>query len=75
VFGTSRLGLDLGEITIRRIVEQEAGFFDAFVFFPTLTREIFDENRAWLQPRYFDAAPKPIFASRAILSAPLIMSS
>ena len=63
----SRLDLNLGAVTIHRIVEQEAAFFDAFEFFPTLTREIFDENRAWLQPRYFDVAAKPIFCVQSYL--------
>ena len=63
----SRLDLNLGAVTIHRIVEQEAAFFDAFKFFPTLTREIFDENRAWLQPRYFDVAAKPIFCVQSYL--------
>lgn len=62
-----RLGLNLGAVTIHRIVEQEGAFFDAFEFFPTLTRDIFDENRVWLQPRYFDEAAKPIFCIQSYL--------
>jgi glyoxylase-like metal-dependent hydrolase (beta-lactamase superfamily II) len=50
------LGFTLGGITIHRVVEQEAPFFDAFQFFPTLTKEMWAENRAWLQPKYFDPA-------------------
>ena len=46
--------LELGDITIRRIVEQEAPFFDIYEFFPGLTRETMDANRDWLQPRYID---------------------
>jgi glyoxylase-like metal-dependent hydrolase (beta-lactamase superfamily II) len=35
------------------VVEQEGAWFDAFNFFPGLTRELFEENRSWLEPRYF----------------------
>jgi glyoxylase-like metal-dependent hydrolase (beta-lactamase superfamily II) len=45
----------MGSITIHRIVEQEGPFFKAFEFFPELTDELLGENRAWLQPRFFDA--------------------
>jgi glyoxylase-like metal-dependent hydrolase (beta-lactamase superfamily II) len=48
-------GLEIGNVTIHRIVEQEGPFFDALQFFPTLTKELFDENRGWLQPKYIDA--------------------
>jgi glyoxylase-like metal-dependent hydrolase (beta-lactamase superfamily II) len=46
--------ITLGDVTIDRIIEQEAPFFDALQFFPSLTKEVLDENRAWLQPRYLD---------------------
>src|SRR5947207_15451896 len=42
----------VGEVIIHRIVEQEGPFFDALKFFPTLTRELLGENRAWMQPRF-----------------------
>ena len=44
--------IKLGNITIHRIVEQEGPFFDVLQFFPTLTKEVLEENRAWLQPKY-----------------------
>lgn len=47
--------LKVGDTAIQRIVEQEAPFFPMLQFFPTLTKELFDENRSWLQPRYVDA--------------------
>ena len=45
--------IKLGDITIHRVVEQEGAWFDAFNFFPTLSKELFEENRSWLEPRYF----------------------
>ena len=38
--------IDLGTITIHRIIEQEGPFFDALSFFPTLGAELLAENRA-----------------------------
>ena len=46
----------LKDITIHPVVEQQAPFFDAFEFFPTLTKELFEENRSWLQPTFIDPA-------------------
>ena len=40
----------VGDLTIHRIVEQEEPLFDPLQFFPGLTREALDENRAWLEP-------------------------
>ena len=45
----------VGNLTVHRIIESEAPVFNAFTFFPTLTKEVYAENRSWLQPRYFDA--------------------
>jgi glyoxylase-like metal-dependent hydrolase (beta-lactamase superfamily II) len=45
--------IKLGDTTIHRVVEQEGAWFDAFNFFPGLTRELFEENRSWLEPSYF----------------------
>ncbi|MDX2155457.1 MAG: MBL fold metallo-hydrolase [Hyphomicrobiaceae bacterium] len=47
--------LEIGDIKIRRIVEQEGPFFPVHDFFPKFTKEMMDENRSWLQPRYVDA--------------------
>jgi len=44
----------LADITIHSVVEQQGPFFDVFEFFPTLTKELFEENRAWLQPTFVD---------------------
>jgi glyoxylase-like metal-dependent hydrolase (beta-lactamase superfamily II) len=42
----------VGSTTIHRIVEQEAPFFDMLKFFPALTKQVLEENRHWLQPRF-----------------------
>jgi glyoxylase-like metal-dependent hydrolase (beta-lactamase superfamily II) len=46
--------IDLGQITIHRIVEQQTPFFEAVKFFPTLTLERLEENRSWLQPTFLE---------------------
>jgi len=48
--------IQIGATTIHRIIEQEGPFsmFEARKFFPTLSAELLDENRSWLQPRYLD---------------------
>jgi glyoxylase-like metal-dependent hydrolase (beta-lactamase superfamily II) len=46
---------ELGNVTVHRIVEQEGPFFDVMFFFPTLTKELYEENRGWLQPRFINA--------------------
>jgi glyoxylase-like metal-dependent hydrolase (beta-lactamase superfamily II) len=50
--------IEIGSVTIHRIIEQEGPFFDAMQFFPTMTKELLDENRGWLQPRFLDANDK-----------------
>jgi glyoxylase-like metal-dependent hydrolase (beta-lactamase superfamily II) len=50
--------IKVGNTVIHRIVEQEAPFFPAFTFFPTLTKELYEENKAWLQPAYIDASDR-----------------
>ena len=44
----------LKDITIHPVVEQQAPFFDVFEFFPTLTKDVLEENRSWLQPTFID---------------------
>jgi glyoxylase-like metal-dependent hydrolase (beta-lactamase superfamily II) len=46
--------INLHDITIHPVVEQQAPFFDVMEFFPTLTKELLDENRSWLQPTFID---------------------
>src|SRR3974390_67175 len=48
--------ITLRDITIHPVVEQEAPFFDVLEFFPTLTKELLEENRSWLQPTFIDPA-------------------
>ena len=43
-------------MTIHRIVEQEAGFTPILEFLPSLSRELLDENRSWLEPEALDPA-------------------
>lgn len=52
--------IKLGDITIHRVVEQEAPIFVALEFFPTLTRELLDENLSWLAPTYIDPATEKL---------------
>jgi glyoxylase-like metal-dependent hydrolase (beta-lactamase superfamily II) len=54
--------LSIGEITIRRIVEQEGPFLPAFDVFPTLTSELLDENRHWLAPKALDRDGRLVFS-------------
>ena len=39
---------------IHPVVEQQAPFFDPLEFFPTLTKDVLEENRSWLQPTFID---------------------
>jgi glyoxylase-like metal-dependent hydrolase (beta-lactamase superfamily II) len=48
--------IKLGDTTIHRVVEQEGAWFDAFTFFPGLAKVLYEENRSWLEPRYFQEA-------------------
>jgi hypothetical protein len=48
--------ITLNDITIHPVVEQEGPFFTAKEFFPTLSSELFDENRSWLVPQFIDPA-------------------
>ncbi len=46
----------VGELTVHRVIEQEGPLFNPLDFFPTLTRELLDENRNWLEPTFVDKA-------------------
>jgi glyoxylase-like metal-dependent hydrolase (beta-lactamase superfamily II) len=48
--------IKLRDITIHPVVEQQGPFFDAMEFFPTLTKELLDENRSWLEPTFIEPA-------------------
>jgi glyoxylase-like metal-dependent hydrolase (beta-lactamase superfamily II) len=59
--------ITLGDTTIDRIVEQEGPFFDVSTFFPALTKELLDENRAWLQPRFVDSKDRLMLCIQSYL--------
>lgn len=40
----------VGDMTVHRIIEQEDPLFDPLTFFPTLSKEVLEENRGWLEP-------------------------
>jgi len=44
----------VGDLRIDRIVEQNLPFVDPFTFLPTLTPELLEENRHWLEPLHLD---------------------
>jgi glyoxylase-like metal-dependent hydrolase (beta-lactamase superfamily II) len=47
----------LKDLTIHPVVEQpRCTDFGVMGFFPTLTKELLDENRAWLEPHFLDPA-------------------
>ena len=50
--------ITLKDITIHPVIEQQGPFFDVMGFFPTITKELLDENRSWLQPTFLDPADK-----------------
>ena len=50
----------VGNITIPPVVESEAALFDAFEFFPSLGRDVLEENLSWLRPTYIDPAGKVV---------------
>jgi glyoxylase-like metal-dependent hydrolase (beta-lactamase superfamily II) len=46
--------ITLKDIMIHPVVEQQAPFFDPLEFFPTLTKDVLEENRSWLHPTFID---------------------
>jgi glyoxylase-like metal-dependent hydrolase (beta-lactamase superfamily II) len=48
--------ITLKDITIHPVVEQQGAFFDTMELFPTLTKEVLEENRSWLEPTFIDPA-------------------
>jgi glyoxylase-like metal-dependent hydrolase (beta-lactamase superfamily II) len=59
--------IKVGNTTIHRIVEQEAPFFEMLMFFPALTKEVLEENRAWLQPRFMSPKEELILCIQSYL--------
>jgi glyoxylase-like metal-dependent hydrolase (beta-lactamase superfamily II) len=60
-------GIQLGDISIERIVEQEGPFFEALQFFPKLSPELLAENRSWLTPTFIDASGKLLLTIQSYL--------
>jgi len=46
--------ITLKDIMIHPVVEQQAPFFDPLEFFPTLTKDVLEEDCSWLQPTFID---------------------
>jgi hypothetical protein len=59
--------ITLQDITICQVVEQQGPFFDVMEFFPTLTEDLLEVNRSWLQPTFIDPVSGPPGAVRAEL--------
>jgi len=55
-----RTRFDVDDMVIHRIIEQEAGFTPMLEFLPSLTPEVLNENRAWLQPGALDSTDKAV---------------
>src|SRR5262249_60697800 len=51
-----RTNFTVNDMTIHRIVEQEAGFTPILEFLPSLSRDLLDENRSWMEPAALDQA-------------------
>ncbi len=58
--------IQLGNIAIHQIVEQEP-FFDILSFFPILTKELLEENRAWMQPKYMSSQDQVVLCVQSYL--------
>jgi glyoxylase-like metal-dependent hydrolase (beta-lactamase superfamily II) len=48
--------MEMGDISLQRVIEQEIPFFDPLTFFPELTADRLEENRSWLEPVALDPA-------------------
>jgi glyoxylase-like metal-dependent hydrolase (beta-lactamase superfamily II) len=48
--------IKLGAIAIHQVVEQQVPIFPALEFMPSLTKEVLEENRSWLEPKFLDPA-------------------
>ena len=52
--------IPLHDITIHPVVEQQGPFFDVLEFFPTLTKELYEENRSWLEPTFVEPGSRKL---------------
>jgi glyoxylase-like metal-dependent hydrolase (beta-lactamase superfamily II) len=48
------LTFSVGDMTIHRVVESEGPLLDPLTFFPTITKDLLDENLPWLKPDFID---------------------
>src|SRR6186713_442318 len=59
--------IKVGNITVHQIVEQEGPFFDILQFFPTLTKQLLEENRAWMQPTFMSPQDQIVLCVQSYL--------
>jgi glyoxylase-like metal-dependent hydrolase (beta-lactamase superfamily II) len=52
--------IQLGDVMIHQVVEQQAPLFEVMEFFPSLTKELLDENRSWLEPKFLDPSTQKL---------------
>ena len=52
--------IHLGDIALHRVIESQLPLFPARVFFPGLTKELLDENRSWLEPRFIEPVTEKV---------------
>jgi glyoxylase-like metal-dependent hydrolase (beta-lactamase superfamily II) len=63
--------LALNEISMHPIVEQQGAFFGVREFFPSLTDELLNENRSWLQPDFVDGEDRLVLCIQSfVIKAP-----
>ena len=56
-----KTAIGLEDVTIYPVVEQQGPFFDAMEFFPTLTKELLEENRWWLPGDPLEMAARALY--------------
>jgi glyoxylase-like metal-dependent hydrolase (beta-lactamase superfamily II) len=54
------LTFSVGDLTVHRVIESEAPLFDPLTFFPTLSRELLEENLSWLRPEFIDPVSRQL---------------
>jgi glyoxylase-like metal-dependent hydrolase (beta-lactamase superfamily II) len=59
--------IKVGDVIIHQIVEQEGPFFDILPFFPALTKELLEQNRVWMQPKYLSPEDKVVLCVQRYL--------
>lgn len=66
-----RTSFAVNDMTIHRIVDQEAGFTPIREFLPTLSAELLVENRAWLAPTALDREDRAVLCFQSyVLKTP-----